>query len=167
MFSISYFFFIVNGLVYHEWFSMLWTILYDVNGFYVTMVLFIINVFVFWCRTNCQHFLCSLGFELIDHNFFVAYCQFGEHFCCTVAQWPSFLSSLSLVVCDCICLLYFVSGHKKAFFAAAVILGLIALLPFLLLLLPGSLNPLNNRRWKSYRHDKRAKLENWFWIFVM
>ena len=34
--------------------------------------------------------------------------------------------------------------HQKI--AAAVILGLIALLPFLLLLLPGDLNPLNNRR---------------------
>ena len=41
--------------------------------------------------------------------------------------------------------------NSKIFSAAAAILGFLALLPFLLLLLPGALNPLNNRRSWSWR----------------
>ena len=67
-----------------------------------------------------------------------------------VAQSPSsldfLLAFLLLSYFVIVFVFFFVSGHKKAFFAAAVILGLIALLPFLLLLLPGALNPLNKRR---------------------
>ena len=45
----------------------------------------------------------------------------------------------------------FFKNNSKIFSAAAAILGFLALLPFLLLLLPGAVNPLNNRRSWSWR----------------
>ena len=65
---------------------------------------------------------------------------------------------------------YFVPTNKLSiFFAAAAILGLIALLPFLLLLLPGALNALNRRRSGSWRTkiDFVSDPDIFHWVLIL
>ena len=64
---------------------------------------------------------------------------------------------------------YFVPKNELSIFivAAAAILGLIALLPFLLLLLPGALNPLNLRRFWRTKIDFVSDPDIFHWVLIL